>query len=98
MVLASIEIGRRGYEFYNQYISKTKDIKKNIVRPNLSMFNRLYLKSLEEFKLQPTYKDLVELYYFFKKSKMMYRLSIDQFNLQFSRLFSNTSYIEYFCF
>ena len=41
------------------------------------MFNRLYLKSLEEFKLQPTYKDLVELYYFFKKSKMMYRLSID---------------------
>ena len=98
MVLASIEIGRRGYEFYNQYISKTKQIKKNIVRPNLSMFNRLYLKSLEEFKLQPTYKDLIELYYFFKKSKMMYRLSIDQFNLQFSRLFSNTSYIEYFCF
>ena len=98
MVLASIEIGRRGYEFYNQYISKTKEIKKNIIRPDLSMFNRLYLKSLEEFKLQPTYKDLVELYYFFKKSKMMYRLSIDQFNLQFSRLFSNTSYIEYFCF
>ena len=62
------------------------------------MFNRLYLKSLEEFKLQPTYKDLVELYYFFKKSKMMYRLSIDQFNPQFSSLFSNTSYIEYFCF
>ena len=98
MVLASIEIGRRGYEFYNQYISKTKDIKKNIVRPNLSMFNRLYLKSLEEFKLQPTYKDLIELYYFFKKSKMMYRLSIDKFYLQFSSLFSNTSYIEYFCF
>ena len=51
MVLASIEIGRRGYEFYNQYISKTKEIKKNIIRPNLSMFNKLYLKSLEEFKL-----------------------------------------------
>ena len=98
MVLASIEIGRRGYEFYNQYISKTKDIKKNIMKPDLSMFNRLYFKSLEEFKLQSTYKDLVELYYFFKKSKMMYRLSIDQFNLQFSRLFSNTSYIEYFNF
>ena len=98
MILASIEIGRRGYEFYNQYISKTKDIKKNIVKPNLSMFNKLYLKSLEEFKLQPIYKDLIELYYFFKKSKMMYRLSIDQFNLQFSRLFSNTSYIKYFCF
>ena len=98
MVLASIEIGRRGYEFYNQYISKVKEIKKNIIKPDLSMFNRLYLKSLEEFKLQSTYEDLVELYYFFKKSKMMYRLSIDQFNLQFSSLFSNTSYIKYFCF
>ena len=98
MVLASIEISRRGYEFYNQYISKTKQIKKNIVKPDLSMFNKLYLKSLEEFKLQLTYKDLIELYYFFKKSKMMYRLSIDKFNLQFSSLFSNTSYIEYFCF
>ena len=93
MVLASIEIGRRGYEFYNQYISKTKDIKKNIVRPSLSMFNKLYLKSLEEFKLQPTYKDLIELYYFFKKSKIKYRLSIDQFNLQFSRFTSHKSYI-----
>ena len=93
MILASIEIGRRGYEFYNQYISKTKQIKKNIIRPNLSMFNKLYLKSLEEFKLQPTYKDLIELYYFFKKSKLKYRLSIDQFNLQFSRFTSNKSYI-----
>ena len=50
-VASSIEIGRRGYEFYNQYISKVKEIKKNIIRPNLSMFNKLYLKSLEEFKL-----------------------------------------------
>ena len=93
MILASIEIGRRGYEFYNQYISKTKEIKKNIIRPNLSMFNKLYLESLEEFNLQPTYKDLIELYYFFKKSKIKYRLSIDQFNLQFSRFTSDKSYI-----
>ena len=95
MVLASIEIGRRGYEFYNQYISKTKDIKKNIVRPNLSMFKKLYLKSLEEFKLQPIYKDLIELYYFFKKSKLKYRLSIDQFNPQFSDFYSNASLIVF---
>ena len=94
MVLASIEIGRRGYEFYNQYISKTKTIKKNIIRPNLSMFQKLYLKSLEEFNLQPIYKDLIELYYFFKKSKIKYRLSIDKFNLQFSRF---TSYKSYIC-
>lgn len=30
------------------------------------MFNKLYLKSQEEFKLQLTYKDLIDLY-FFKK-------------------------------
>ena len=95
MVLASIEISRRGYEFYNQYISKVKDIKKNIVKPDLSMFNKLYLKSLEEFNLQPIYKDLIELYYFFKKSKLKYRLSIDQFNLQFSSFYSGTSLIVF---
>ena len=95
MVLASIEIGRRGYEFYNQYISKTKEIKKNIIQPDLNMYQRLYLKSLEEFKLQPTYKDLIGLYYFFKKSKLKYRLSTDQFNLQFYRFYSNVSLITF---
>ena len=95
MVLASIEIGRRGYEFYNQYISKIKEIKKNIVKTDLSIFQKLYLKSLEEFKLQPIYKDLIELYYFFKKSKLKYRLSIDSFNLQFSSFYSNTSLIVF---
>ena len=98
MILASIEIGRRAYEFYNQYISKVKEIKKNIVRPNLTEFRELYLKSLEEFKLQPIYKDLIELYYEFKKSKLRYRLSIDQFNLQFSSLNSSKSNVSAFIF
>ena len=47
------------------------------MKPDLSMFNKLYLKSLEEFNLQHAYKDLIELYYFFKKTKLKYRLSID---------------------
>lgn len=98
MILASIEISRRAYEFYNQYIIKTKEIKKNIVRPNLTEFRELYLKSLEEFKLQPVYKDLIELYYEFKKSKLRYRLSIDQFDLQFSSLNSPKSNISAFIF
>ena len=98
MILASIELSRRAYEYYNQYISKTKEIKKNIVRPNLTEFRELYLKSLEEFKLQPIYKDLIELYYEFKKSKFRYRLSIDQFNLQFSSLNSSKSNVSAFIF
>ena len=98
MILASIELSRRAYEYYNQYISKTKEIKKNIVRPNLTEFRELYLKSLEEFKLQPIYKDLIDLYYEFKKSKLRYRLSIDQFNLQFSSLNSSKSNVSAFIF
>ena len=98
MILASIELSRRAYEYYNQYISKTKEIKKNIVRPNLTEFRELYLKSLEEFELQPIYKDLIELYYEFKKSKLRYRLSIDQFNLQFSSLNSSKSNVSAFIF
>ena len=97
MILASIELGRRAYEYYNQYIVKTKKIKKNIIQPDIKLFNDLIIKSLEEFNIQrEQFKDLKELYYIFKKSKMMYRLSIDQFNLQFSRLFSTKSHIDQF--
>lgn len=94
MILASIEIGRRGYEFYNQYISKTKNIKKNIIQPDIQLFNDLIIKSLEEFNIQrEQFKDLVDLYYLFKKSKCKYRLSIDQFNLKTSVQFSRKSLI-----
>ena len=95
MVLSSIEIGRRAFEFYNQYITKKFEIRKNIVRPSLVDFRGLYLKSLEEFELQPVYKDLIELYYFFKKSKLLYRLSLDKFNLKFSSCFSIKSQLRY---
>ena len=78
MVLASIEIGRRAYEFYNQYINRTKEQKKNIIQPDIKLFNDLIIKSLEEFNIQrEQFKDLKKLYEYFKKSKMMYRLSIN---------------------
>ena len=93
-ILASIEISRRGYEFYNQYISKTKEIKKNIIQPKIDQFRNFWIKSLEEFNLEDNWLDFKQLYLHFKKSKMMYRLSIDWFNLQFSSIFSNKSYIS----
>ena len=98
MILASIEISRRAFEFYNQYITKKFEIRKNIVRPSLVDFRELYLKSLEEFELQPIYKDLIELYYFFKKSKMLYRLSLDKFCLEFSSCFSIKSQLSHISF
>ena len=92
-ILSSIEISRRGYEFYNQYIIKVKNIKKNIIQPEIGQFKHLYTKSLEEFGLQDNQLDFIKLYYVFKKSKLKYRLSMDLFNLQFSRFFSNKSYV-----
>ena len=93
-ILSSIEISRRGYEFYNQYIIKDKNIKKNIIQPEIDQFKHLYIKSLEEFGLQDNQLDFIKLYYVFKKSKLKYRLSIDQYNLQFSRFISNKSQLS----
>ena len=95
MILASIELGRRAYEYYNQYISRTKEQKKNIIQPDIKLFNNLVIKSLEEFNIQrEQFKDLVEIYYFLKKSKCKYRLSIDQFNLKTQIQFSRKSLIH----
>ena len=94
MVLSSIEIGRRTYEFYNQYISKQNKIQKNIIQPNLKDFNSLCIKSLEEFNMQNTeFKDLKDLYYIFKNSKLTYRVPI-QSNVQVFRFNSIKSAIS----
>ena len=76
MVLSSIEIGRRGYEFSSQYIDKTKDKKKNIIFPYLSDFSELYAKSLEEFSIKENTDSLLALYSYIKNAKMTYRVPI----------------------
>lgn len=74
-ILASIELGRRGMEFNAQYIEKSKEKSKTIVQPSLMKFGDLVSKSLEEFGIKENFKDLIDLYYLFKKdSKMMYRV------------------------
>lgn len=90
MCLASFEIGRRTYEFYNQYITKIKQQKKNIIFPTIDKFKRFYMKSLEEFHIDDKLT-LQEIYSSFKKVKKTYRLSIDLWNQQFIRCFSNKS-------
>ena len=76
MVLASIEIGRRGYEFSSQYIDKAKHNKKNIVFPNISDFDDLYAKSLEEFSIKEKPDSMLKLYSYIKNTKMTYRVPI----------------------
>ena len=92
MVLASIEIGRRGYEFNLQYIKKIKEIKRNIIFPDLKAYKTYYTKSLEEFGLEDS-TGLKDIYYELKKSKTRYRLSLEQTNTEFSRCFSKRSLI-----
>ncbi len=94
MVLASIEIGRRGYEFNAQYITKTSSIKKNIIQPKISDFKDLISKSLEEFGINEEFESLVDMYYFFKNSKLRYRVSLDDLCLKFCRFFSSKSLIK----
>ena len=84
MVLASIEIGRRCYEFVSQYIKKTKEKTRNIIMPSKEFYRDLVGKSLEELSIRFEFDDLVELYYFLKKSEVKYRLSLDQLGLEFS--------------
>ena len=94
MVLASIEIGRRGYEFNAQYITKTSSIKKNIIQPKFSDFGDLISKSLEEFGINEKFESLVDVYYFFKNSKLKYRVSLDDLHPEFYRFFSSNSKIK----
>ena len=79
MCLSAFEISRRTHEWYHQYIIKDKNIKKNIIFPDCQMFNNFLSLSLEEFGCKNSFDNLKKLYYFFKKSKIMYRLSIDNY-------------------
>ena len=95
MTLASIEIGRRCYEFKTQYINKSKDKRKNIILPDVNDFNDRYIKSLEEFGIPGEIRDLVGVYNFLKNAKSRYRVSLDELNhLEFSRCFSNKSKVR----
>ena len=95
MVLASIEIGRRAYEYNGQYINKDIKQKKNVVLPDINDFYDNYVKSLEEFNIDGEIKDLIKVYDFLKNSKCRYRVSLESLNLpMFSRCFSTKSKIK----
>ena len=94
-ILASIELGRRGYEFNAQYIEKTKEKSKTIIQPSLQKFDDLIHKSLEEFEIKESFKDLIDLYYMFNKkdSKMMYRVPFAN-DSRWSKFKTKKSYIS----
>lgn len=95
MVLSSIELGRRGYEFSLQYIKKVKEKVKNIIFPLISDFKDRYIKSLEEFKISGEVTGLKDIYYKLKNAKSRYRVSLGDLNhMEFSSCFSSKSKVK----
>ena len=89
MVLSSIEVGRRGYEFYHQYIVKDKQVKKNIIFPELERVKSKVVQSLEELNCNVPFGTLCELYYTIKKNfGQRYRVSLDKIE-SFSKYYKN---------
>ena len=74
--LASIEISRRAYEYYNQYITKEKQKEKNIVFLEKEKVNDFISQSLEELGISETFSDLKDLYYKLKSRKCSCRVQI----------------------
>lgn len=85
--LASIEISRRAYEFYNKYITKEKQKEKNIVFLEKEKVGDLISQSLEELGISETFSDLKDLYYKLKSRKCMYRVQI-QTNMILREIFN----------
>lgn len=77
MCLSSIEIGRRSYEFYHQYVLKDKNKEKNIIFDKIENVHDRIEKSLEELDYKGTWLNLSDLYYSLKKVKCKYRFSIE---------------------
>ena len=87
--LASIEIGRRGYEFYHQYILKDQEKTKNIIFDKLENVRDRITKSLEEFDYSDTFDSLSGLYYKVKKRKCNYRFSLEKALKEHQKSFSS---------
>ena len=74
--LSSIEIGRRGFEFTNQYIFKRRLQQKNVVFPEIESVKSRIVLSLEELNIDvPDFSNWMTLYSAVKKSKQKYRFS-----------------------
>lgn len=96
MCLSSIEIGRRAYEFYHQYVLKDKSKEKNIIFDKLKNVRDKVEKSLEELDYFDAFESLSDLYYSLKKVKCKYRFSIDDAINYHKNSFSSKNHIKSF--
>ena len=76
--LASIEIGRRGLEFFNQYISKRKPKEKIVIFPDLDSVKSVLIQSLEELNMCKEIESWQDFTSLVKDSKVRYRVSYSE--------------------
>ena len=108
MILSSIEIGRRGYEFASQYLLNIKSKQKNIIFPEFEKVKEKIALSLEEIGKSQTgvslsdlssFNSYEELFSGLKKSKIRYRFLLkDVPSFRVSSLFYKKSFIKLYNF
>lgn len=88
--LASIEIGRRGFEFVTQYIFNRRPHKKTVIYPELELVKNQLIQSLEELNIDvPSFDSWKDVLSAVKESKVKYRFSTsDAQSLHTEGLFS----------
>ena len=97
--LASIEIGRRGFEFSTQYIFNRRQQKKTVVFPELELVKNQLIQSLEELNVDvPDLSDWKNILSTVKESKVKYRFSFsDAQKYRSESLFSKFHKQKYLC-
>lgn len=90
--LASIEIGRRGIEFFSQYISKRKPKKKIVIFPDLGSVKTELVQSLEELNMFKGFDSWKNFKSLVKDSKVRYRVSYSESKNMYSGVLSRKFY------
>ena len=75
-VLASIEVGRRGFEFVGQYVKKNLKIRKNVVFNDSTKAHERAAAALEELGSSVAFESLKDLYKKLKKTKTQVRFAL----------------------
>ena len=98
MCLSSIEIGRRAYEFVNQYKKNKKETKKNIIIPDEILFRNQITQALEEIGYIGKNVGLRKLYYLIKNMKLKYRVPLTLKKEMVYSMLSINSYLDLYKF
>lgn len=85
MCLSSVEIGRRGFEFYHQYIKKDKPQVKNIIFNESQIVLSKVRQSLEELSYDVSFVNLKDLYIQLKTRNLKYRVPLNVFKTVYSK-------------